>query len=166
MDMKIIIGGIVVLVIVLAAPLLLNLLGAASPEPEARPAAPPAPPPPPPAEPPPAPVIWQGTHEPPPRPMAQYQQQSVGDGPELTAETLVGTAWEVNTPHGKVQIELGPNGQATASHPLVGSMPDSWQVQGNRVNASASFMGQTVSIDATIQGNRLSVPGQNVRRVR
>jgi len=164
--MKILIGGIVVLVIVLALPLLLNLFGNTPPAPEPQPAAPAPPPAPPAAEPPPAPVVWQGTHEPPPRPMAQYQQRSVGGGEELTAETLVGTAWEVNTPQGTVQIELGPNGQATATHPLVGSIPGTWQAQGKRVTATASFMGQTMSIDATIQGNRLSVRGHNARRIR
>lgn len=172
MNKKLIIGGIVALVIILALPLLLNFLGQTAPAPEPQaPRAAPAPSRALPAEEetpptPPEPIVWEGTHEPPPPVTPQYQQRDAGGQAELNAETLVGTAWEVPTPHGTVQIELGPNGQATASHPLVGSIPGNWQIRGNRVTASATFMGESVSIDATIQGNRLSVPGQNIRRVR
>ena len=169
---KILIGAIVLLLIVLTVPLLLNSNRgtAGAPAPTAAPAAPVAPalPPPPPvnaaAAPPPPdyPIVYA----PPPRTIPQYEQQQIASGPPLTAETLVGTAWEVSTPQGAVAIEIGPNGQATASHPLVGAIPGKWSINGNKVTASASFMGQSMSIQAEIQGSTLKVPGQNIRRLR
>lgn len=102
-----------------------------------------------------------------PQPRTSFQNQAAPSAQNpLTPQTLPGTAWEVNTPQGAVVIELGPNGQATASHPLVGAIPGNWSVQGNRVTASASFMGQSMSINATIEGSTLKVQGQNVRRLR
>lgn len=170
---KILIGAIVVIIIVLAAPLLLNANRSAAPVPAAAPAAPaapalPPPPPPPPADAAaaPAPIDYPVVYAPPPRTIPQYEQQQIASGPPLTAETLVGTAWEVTTPQGSVAIEIGPNGQATASHPLVGAIPGKWSVNGNKVTASASFMGQSMSIQAEIQGSTLKVPGQNIRRLR
>ena len=106
-------------------------------------------------------------YAPPPRTTPQYeQQQSAPSGPPLTAETLVGTAWEVATPYGPAVIELGPNGQAVATHSLVGSVPGKWSANGNKVTASASFMGQSMSIDAEIKGSTLKVQGQSIRRIR
>ncbi|HPX87567.1 MAG TPA: hypothetical protein PKZ59_12880 [Candidatus Hydrogenedentes bacterium] len=87
-------------------------------------------------------------------------------GPSLTAETLVGTVWEVESPYGPVQVQIQQGGQATVSHPMAGSIPASWKVNGNKVQASASFMGQSINIDATIQGSTLSAKGQKIRRLR
>jgi hypothetical protein len=78
----------------------------------------------------------------------------------------VGTAWEVSSPYGPVQVEVGPNGQAVFNHPMVGALQGTWNMQGNKVNVSASFMGQTQSISATVKGSTLSAPGQNIRRLR
>ena len=174
MNPKILIGAIIVVIIVLAAPLLLNVNRGVAPVPAAVPAAAPVaptlppPPPPPPADAAaaPAPVDYPVVYAPPPRTIPQYERQQMASGPPLTAETLVGTAWEVSTPQGAVAIEIGPNGQATASHPLVGAIPGKWSVNGNKVTASASFMGQSMSIAAEIQGSTLKVPGQNIRRLR
>lgn len=173
---KVLIISIVVLVVALAVPILLNTMRASSPapapasSPAPAPVAPlPPPPPPAPAEtaetPPPAdyPVVYA----PPPRTIPQYEQrQSVPSGPALTAETLVGTAWEAASPYGPVVIELGPNGQATATHSMVGTVTGSWHVNGSKVTATVSFMGQTMSMDAEIKGSTLKVNGQSVRRLR
>ncbi len=157
----------------LIVPFVLNAMRNTAPLQEEAPVAAPAMTPPPPApteipsEPPAAVTDLPVVYAPPPPTIPQYkQQQSAPSGPPLTAETLVGTAWEVNTPYGPAVIELGPNGQATASHSLVGAVPGKWRVNGNKVNASASFMGQTMSMDAEIKGSTLKVPGQNIRRLR
>lgn len=136
--------------------------------------APPPPPPPPPAPTGPVEIAPMPTVYTQPAPtVPQYKQnrtaggaEQQAQGPALTAESLVGTVWEVGTPHGAVQVQLQQGGQATVSHPMVGAIPASWRVNGNKVNASASFMGQSINIDATIKGNTLSAPGQSIRRVR
>ena len=104
---------------------------------------------------------------------AQYQQQRQAGGkpqkdagPALTAETLVGTAWQVGSPYGPVVFEVGANGQAIANHPMVGQLPATWRVQGDKVVVSASFMGQSMTIDAKIQGQTLVAPGQEIIRMR
>lgn len=158
------------LVIVLAVPILLNSMRGASPAPEAPAAPAPVTPPPPPlpetaAAPP--PVDYPIVYAPPPRTIPQYEQrQGAPSGPPLTAETLVGTAWEAASPYGPVVIELGPNGQATATHSMVGVITGNWSVNGNKVRASVSFMGQSMSMDAEIKGSTLKVQGQSIRRLR
>jgi hypothetical protein len=174
MNPKLLIGVIVVLVLLAVSPVLLNLLRggpeAAPPAamPQPMPQMPVLPPPPPSVTETPPPVAdYPVTYQPPARTAAQYErQQSPTAMQPLTAETLVGTAWEVATPHGPVAIELGPNGQATANHPMVGAIPGQWSASGNKVTASASFMGQSMSMNATIDGSTLKVQGQNIRRLR
>lgn len=119
------------------------------------------------------PLVWEGTYTPPPKPVPQYQQSGKGKskgsknaGPDLTAETLVGTVWQVASPYGPVTVEFGPNGQAVAMHQMVGQIPASWSVQGNKVVAKASAMGQNINIDATIKGQTLEAKGQAIQRVR
>ena len=121
------------------------------------------------------PLIWEGTYAPPSKPVPQYLQErgskagaegKKDTGTDLTAETLVGTAWQVNTPQGAVTVEFGPNGQGSATHPLVGAIPATWRVQGNKVIATASFMGQSMTIDAVIQGQALTVHGQSIKKMR
>lgn len=168
MNTKVLIGVIVVLVIVLASPLLLK--GFRSPA-QPAPTAPQTPPPPPPPLPapdtPPIAINYPITYQEPPRTAPQYERQQTGSNlPPLTAETLVGTAWEVNTPYGVVAVELAPNGVMIASHPMVGSIQGKWSANGKNVSGSASFMGQTVPLQATIDGNTLKANGQNVRRLR
>ncbi|MCK5863351.1 MAG: hypothetical protein KAH38_12755 [Candidatus Hydrogenedentes bacterium] len=124
----------------------------------------------------PAPLVWEGTYAPPPKSASKFQQQQRGaggkkkqakdTGPALTQETLVGTAWQIDSPQGVIMVEFGANGQGSASHPLVGAIPATWHVQGDKVLATASFMGQTMTIDATIQGEMLVAKGQNIRRMR
>ncbi|HOH32121.1 MAG: hypothetical protein BWX80_02727 [Candidatus Hydrogenedentes bacterium ADurb.Bin101] len=173
MNLKILIGAVTLLVLVLALPMVMNIMrGPAVSQAPPQVAAPVAPlPPPPPPEPvPPVPAEALNLpvlYAPPPRTVPQYEQrQSAPSGPTLTAETLVGTAWEVATPYGPAVIELGPNGQATASHSLVGAVPGKWSVNGTKVTASASFMGQSMSVNAEIKGSTLKVEGQNIRRMR
>ena len=171
MNPKVLIGVIVVLVLLLALPFVLNALRGApsAPSQSAPPPSVTATPVPvaPPQEAPPPPPDFPVTYQPPARTVPQYERTPAASAQQpLTPETLVGTAWEVSTPHGAVAIELGPNGQATASHPLVGAIPGSWSVSGNRVTASASFMGQSMSVNATIEGSTLKVQGQNIRRLR
>ena len=141
--------------------------------PPAQTTAPPPPPPPPPPQPvKQEPLVWEGTYAPPPKSVPQYQQTNKGanasknNGPDLTEETLVGTAWQVASPYGPVSVEFGPNGQAVAIHSMIGQIPASWRVQGNKVVAKASAMGQNITIDATIQGQNLVAQGQNIMRVR
>lgn len=120
------------------------------------------------------PLVWQPTYAPPPKTTPKYQQSQQGQkgaakantGPALTAETLVGTVWQVDTPYGPVSVEFGANGQAVAMHSMVGMIPASWSIQGNKVVANASAMGQSITIDATIEGQNLVAKGQNIRRVR
>mgnify|MGYP000119238167 CR=1 FL=1 len=78
----------------------------------------------------------------------------------------MGTAWQVDSPYGPVTVEFGPNGQGVAMHSMVGAIPATWRVQGNKVIANASFMGQSIKIDATIKGETLVAQGQTIRRVR
>jgi|GEM_PF-1063946 hypothetical protein len=168
---KIAIGVVAaVLLLVLMLPFVLNSLRAPAPEPEPAVVAPAPPPPPPPPEAaaetreiPDFPVLYS----PPPRTPAQYEtRQSQSSGPALTAETLVGTAWEAPSPYGPVTIELGPNGQAVAHHSMVGSVTGNWSVHGSKVRASVSFMGQSMSMDADIKGNNLQVQGRSLRKLR
>ncbi len=160
------------LVIVLAVPILLNSVRGASPAPAAPAASAPAAPSPPPAPPAetaatPPPVDYPIVYAPPPRTIPQYEQrQGAPSGPPLTAETLVGTAWEAASPYGPVTIELGPNGQAVATHSMVGTITGKWSANGNKVTASVSFMGQSMSLDAEISGSTLKVQGQSIRRLR
>ncbi|NLV46183.1 MAG: hypothetical protein GXY07_16975 [Candidatus Hydrogenedentes bacterium] len=169
MNPKILIGAIVVLVIVLAVPILLSSVRGTAPAPAASaPVAPPLPPPPPTetTETPP-PVDYPIVYAPPPRTIPQYEQRQGGpSGPPLTAETLVGTAWEAASPYGPVVIELGPNGQAVATHSMVGTITGKWSANGNKVTASVSFMGESMSLDAEISGSTLKVQGQSIRRLR
>lgn len=132
----------------------------------------PPPPPPPPVQ---EPLIWEGTYAPPPKPIPQYLQgrgqgaaakPKKDTGADLTAETLVGTSWQINTPQGTVMVEFGANGQGFATHPMVGAIPATWRVQGNKVIATASFMGQSMTIDANIEGQTLTAQGQSIQRMR
>lgn len=176
MDTKILIGFFGVLVLILAVPFVLTLMqnqGPNNPIPD-KPIVggitPPSSPPPPP----PTTTVstdellkdYPITYQEPPRTAAQFERGQASSLPPLTPETLVGTAWEVSSQFGTVIIEIGPNGQAIANHPMVGSIVANWRVQGNKVIATATFMGQTMNIDATIEGNTLKVPGQTIRRLR
>jgi hypothetical protein len=192
-NQKIVIGIIVVIVLIMAmalpvmhslkkdAPRQQTAAAPSSPAPIAAPVPLPAAPPPPPQTPPPPPnppkaqqpLVWEGTYAPPPKPAAQYQVPGAGKaaaakstGPDLTAETLVGTVWQVDSPYGPVTIEFGAGGQAVAMHSMIGAIPASWRVQGNKVVANASAMGQSITIDATIKGQSLEAKGQNIMRVR
>jgi len=163
-----------------AAPLAPQATPSAAPPPQLPPQATPSavsppqlPPPDPPKPVQQQPLVWEGTYEPPPKALPQYKQANKGKGavkkdpgPDLTAETLVGTAWQVNSPYGPVAVEFGPNGQGVAVHQMIGQIPAKWRVQGNKVIANASAMGQSITIDATIQGQSLIAPGQQIIRVR
>jgi hypothetical protein len=193
-NQKTVVGIIVVIVLLmaLALPIMYSMkkdaapqqqasaVPAAVPSPAPVPAPLPAPPmqqlPPPPPQPSASqqPLVWEGTYTPPPKAAAQFEQIQKGKkgaakantGPALTAETLVGTVWQVDSPYGPVSVEFGANGQAFAMHSMVGMIPASWSIQGNKVVANASAMGQKITIDATIEGQNLVAQGQAIRRVR
>ena len=183
MNQKVILAILIVIGVIAAIgmPMLYNAtrpapetMQQASLPPEPTPPEPTPPPPPPPVEPEPAPLVWEGTHEPPPRTLPQYrlrQQKggrSKGDDRDSQAKAaeFVGSAWQVDSPYGPITVELGANGQAVASHSMVGNIPASWRVQGDKLIANASVMGHNINIDAKIQNGNLVAPGQNIRRVR
>lgn len=106
----------------------------------------------------PAPVV-----PPPQAPQVQYQTPPViPQGPP----DFTGTAWSIPTPYGVAQVSLNPGGQAVASHPMVGNITGSWRIQGNRIVATVSFMGQTQTVYADICGNTLCYNGQPLQRIR
>ncbi len=163
-DNKFLIVLVVAVVGFLALPLVLNAVkggGAAltpagakaTPSPMAG-ATPPGPPPgtPPGAQPPP------GAAAPAPVPTAA--------APGLTAASLTGTAWEAGTQYGVIQIQLNPGGQLAATHPMIGAIPGTWNVAGNKVNATATAMGQTLNIGCEIQGTNLIYQGKPLKRLR
>ena len=87
-------------------------------------------------------------------------QQYTPAGPKpLDANSLPGTSWEMSSPYGKVQVQFGGGGQATAYHPMAGTIPASWRIQGNQLLATASAMGQTLNLSAEIRGNQLYYNG-------
>lgn len=99
---------------------------------------------------------------PPQTPQTQYQAPVVPQGPP----DFTGTAWSIPTPYGVVQVSLNPGGQAVASHPMVGTITGNWRVQGNKIVATVSFMGQTQTVAADICGNTLCYNGQPLQRLR
>lgn len=86
--------------------------------------------------------------------------------PALNASSLVGTMWEVNSPYGRIAVTLNAGGQLVASHPMVGSIPGTWSVQGNNVVINATAMGRNLTVACQIQGNQILVNGQPARRLR
>ncbi|MGC8739354.1 MAG: hypothetical protein ACP5UA_12020 [Candidatus Hydrogenedens sp.] len=99
---------------------------------------------------------------PPQTPQTQYQAPVVPQGPP----DFTGTAWSVPTPYGVVQVSLNPGGQAVASHPMVGNITGSWRVQGNKIVATVSYMGNNQTVSADICGNTLCFNGQPLQRLR
>ncbi|HOK09163.1 MAG TPA: hypothetical protein PLT82_07345 [Candidatus Hydrogenedens sp.] len=95
-------------------------------------------------------------------PQVQYQVPQIPQGPP----DFTGTMWSVPTPYGMVQVSLNPGGQAVASHPMVGNITGNWRVQGNKIVATVSFMGQTQTVAADICGNTLCYNGQPLQRLR
>jgi len=83
----------------------------------------------------------------------------------LSAATLPGTAWQAPTPYGTIQIQLNPGGQLVAHHQMVGAVGGTWSVSGNQVSATASAMGQNISIVAEIKGNNLWYQGRALKRI-
>lgn len=161
MNRNMLIGFAVVLAVVLALPLLAGLMNPPAPSPAkpaaAAPAAAAQPATPQPAAPPQAPPAQQPVYAPPPQQAAPFQ---------FDANTLTGTGWQVNTPHGTVQIYLEPGGQLRATHPMVGQITGNWRVAGNQVTATVSAFGQSQTIACQIQGDQLVYQGRPVQRVR
>jgi len=109
-----------------------------------------------------APPVSTPAVPPPQVPQMQYQVPVVPQGPP----DFTGTAWSIPTPYGVVQVSLNPGGQAVASHPMVGTITGNWRVQGNKIVATVSFMGQTQTLAAEICGNTLCYNGQPLQRLR
>lgn len=84
----------------------------------------------------------------------------------LTASSLTGTAWEADTQYGAVQIQLNPGGQLSATHPMIGAIPGTWNVSGNQLSATASAMGQPLNINCEIRGASLIYRGKPLKRLR
>jgi len=96
-------------------------------------------------------------------PQVQYQTPPViPQGPP----DFTGTAWNVPTPYGIIQVSLNPGGQAIAAHPMVGTVSGTWRIQGNRIVVTASFMGKTQTVVADICGNTLCFNGRAIQRIR
>lgn len=154
---------VILVVLFLAAPLVMNALReppapAPAPAPAAAPAAAPgaafAPPP--------------GAPAAQAAPQQAYAPQSTPAMPAqsgLSAATLPGTAWQAPTPYGTIQIQLNPGGQLVAHHQMVGAVGGTWNVSGNQVRATASAMGQNISIVAEIKGNNLWYQGRALKRI-
>jgi len=151
MNNKLLIGFFVALAVVLGLPLVSQVQRGAPTAPAAVPV---------PAERVSPPVPQQQPAPPPaPRPQAQ--------APRLpTAADLVGTAWEMKTPEGAVQVQLNQGGQAIASHPMVGNLNATWRVSGSRLTVKATFMGQSQTVTCEIGPEALWYNGQPVRRLR
>lgn len=158
MNRNLLLGFVVVLALLLGVPFLSALKRNAAPPPAPAPAAAPAAPAAaeeetPPAEPEPA---IEYNEEAPPPPVPQ----------NLTAQDLVGSAWEVNTQYGMIQVQLNGGGSAVASHPMAGTLSGNWRITGNQVVVKASFMNQTQTIRAQVCGTTLCVNGVPLRRLR
>lgn len=152
---------IILVAVFLAAPLVMNALRE-PPAPAAAAAAAPAPAPTAAFAPPPGTPAAQAV------PQQAYAPQSVPAMPAqsgLSAATLPGTAWQAPTPYGTIQIQLNPGGQLVAHHQMVGTVPGTWSVSGNQVSATASAMGQNMSIVAEIKGNNLWYQGRALKRI-
>ncbi len=101
----------------------------------------------------------------PPQQIPQMQYQTPPAIPQGPPD-FTGTAWSIPTPYGVAQVSLNPGGQAVASHPMVGTITGNWRVQGNKIIATVSFMGQTQTVSADICGNTLCYNGQPLQRLR
>ncbi len=148
MNYKLLVGFLAVLAIVASLPLVAGLRSPASTPAPAETAPPPETLPAPPA------IPANEAPAPPPSP------------PGLNAQTLTGTAWEVGTEYGPVQVQLLPGGQVSASHALAGQLNGTWRVNGNQLIAQVSVEGKMETMRATIQGDTLVAEGQQIRRLR
>lgn len=95
-----------------------------------------------------------------------YEEPPAAAPFQFTAQTLVNTAWQVQTDQGPVKVELLPGGKALATHSMVGSLEGRWRVQGNGLTITASFMNQTKTISCFIQGDQLIYEGYQIQRLR
>jgi hypothetical protein len=83
----------------------------------------------------------------------------------LTAQTLVGTMWEVSSSQGTIKFQFNAGGQGVGMHVLLGQLPATWICSGNQVNVTATVMGRQQTISAQIQGNNLVGQGCTIRRL-
>ena len=83
----------------------------------------------------------------------------------LTAQTLVGTMWEVSSPQGTIKFQFNAGGQGVGMHALLGQLPATWTCSGNQVNVAATVMGRQQAISAQIQGDNLVGQGCTIRRL-
>ncbi len=97
-----------------------------------------------------------------PAPQVQYQPPVIQQQPL----DFTGTAWNVPTSYGIIQVSLNPGGRAVATHPMVGSVAGTWRRQGNRIIVSASIMRKTQTFAADICGNTLCFNGRAIQRVK
>jgi len=148
MNYKLLVGFLAVLAVVASLPLVARLT---------PPASPPAP-----AETAPSPEAVSA----PPTMPADEAPAPPPSRPGLNAEPLGGTAWEVGTEYGPVQVQLLPGGQVSASHALAGQLNGTWRVNGNQLITQVSVEGKMETMRATIQGDTLVAEGQQIRRLR
>lgn len=148
MNYKLLVGFLAVLAVVASLPLVAGLTPPASLPAPAETAPPP-----------------EAVHAPPAMP-AKEAPAPPPNPPGLNAQTLAGTAWEVGTEYGPVQVQLLPGGQVSASHALAGQLSGTWRVNGNQLVVQVSVEGKMETMRATIQGNTLVAEGQQIRRLR
>ena len=67
--------------------------------------------------------------------------------------------------HGSRQQGRHPHGPRPLHHQMVGAVGGTWNVSGNQVSATASAMGQNISIVAEIKGNNLWYQGRALKRI-
>lgn len=145
-DRKLILGVVLVLVLLLGFPLLPAAIKAVqSPGGSAAGTSPPA------SEP----------SEPTPAPVASVAPAP----PVLNAQSLVGSAWQIDTQYGPVTAYLNAGGIATATHPAFGGLSGTWQVNGNALIVTANVLGQTQTIQCTISGTQVLYNGKPVQRL-
>jgi len=99
-------------------------------------------------------------------PADEYEESPPPPPFQFTAQTLINTAWQVQTGEGPVEVELLPGNQARATHPAVGTINGQWRVQGNGLTVTATYMGHTQTISCFIQGDQLIYEGYEIKRLR
>ena len=92
---------------------------------------------------------------------AVHKYPELNEPPLLNEGNLVGTEWQVIAQNYKIKITLGPGGVCYASHPMAKALTGMdyvegrWNVQGDKLHASASVAGYSADVALTISGMKL-----------
>jgi hypothetical protein len=98
-------------------------------------------------------------------PAATQAVPSALTAPALTAQNLVGSAWQIDTQYGPVTAYLNAGGVASATHPAFGALSGTWQVNGSALIVTANVLGQTQTIQCAISGTQVLYNGKPVQRL-